>query len=140
MGENLLEISWNRFCLDTLSHVGCSVRGRTGCDCHRPYNQTNAVAWQQGVAWKFLCRRAHFSRQTSPDVPHTHTHIHNPRPSEKSVFLCYLSLPPFRLHVPLSFRISTLLNLLSQIIYHRPDSSNFCYFLRLTIHLKIGNF
>lgn len=42
-----------------------------------------------------------------------------PTPPEKSVFLCYLSPSPFRLHVPLSFHISTLLNLLSQIVYHQ---------------------
>lgn len=42
---------------------------------------------------------------------------------KKSVFLCYLSPPSFRLHVPLSFHISTLLNLLSQVVCHQDEAA-----------------
>lgn len=56
------------------------------------------------------------ARRRVPDVRH-------PLPPKKSVFLCYLSLSTFRLHVPLPFRVSTLLNLFSQIVYHGEVTS-----------------
>lgn len=68
------------------------------------------LLWQRGQLVGLRRRRLY-----RPHTPQMHP--------QKSVFLCYLSPPSFRLHVPLSFHISTLLNLLSQVVCHQDEAA-----------------